>query len=153
MSFFQKQEQKNDYEKMGIKSFKVMKSKGKWVFERNGDIYDFAPAQLTSASLNPIVIGTDAIINIACKTKGIVDYEGGFVLLVNDNYFPMCDVRIEYIEPFYDGWVYDVLSENLQGLMPSQKTWICPYIKFYYSEPPLKLYLKMISIAEYGAPI
>ena len=153
MGLFPEENNRSDLEKLGINSFKVSKSDGRWVFEKNGKKYDFAPAQITDAALSPVVVGADRLINLGCKSKNVQDYENGFALLVSNNYFPACDVRLEYKEPLYDGWLYDVYSENLQGVMKGQQTWICPYIKFYYEEPPKILYLKMASISEYGTPI
>lgn len=152
MSFFEPSESRSDYEKMGIKPFSVLKSRGKWVFEHEGEMYDFAPADTTDAMLSPVIIGADRLINYGCKIKKIENYENGFMLLVSDNYFPSCDVRITHKEPLYDGWIYDVHSENLSGIMDGQKTWLCPHIKFYYPEPPPILYLQMVSIAKYRTP-
>jgi hypothetical protein len=153
MEIFPETDNRSDLEKLGINAFKVFKSGGRWVFEKGGKTYDFAPAQITDASLSPVVVGADRLINLGCKSKNMADYENGFVLLVSNNYFPSCDVRLGYKEPLYDGWLYDVYSENLQGVMAGQQTWICPYIKFYYTEPPNILYLKMISISEHSTPI
>lgn len=153
MGLFQDNDNRSDLEKLGINSFKVSKSGGRWVFEKDGRKYDFAPAQITDAALSPVVVGADRLINLGCKSKNMPDYEKGFMLLVSNNYFPACDVRLEYKEPLYDGWLYNVYGENLQGVMADQQTWICPYIKFYYPDPPIKLYLKMISISEYSTPI
>lgn len=139
---------KSDLEKMRISSFKVFKSGGRWVFEHNNDIYDFAPAMSTDAALSPVVVGADRLINLGCKGKGIEEFESGFMLLVSSDYFPACDVRLTYREPLYDGWLYDVHKENLEGVMQGQQTWICPYIKFFYAEPPQTLYLRMASMSE-----
>ena len=49
----------------------------------------------------------------------------------------------EYQEPKYDGWVYKVTEMNLKGLMVGQCAWLCPYLKFYFSEAPTQLYLKI----------
>ena len=152
MGFFEQPENRSDYEKMGIKPFFVLKSKDKWVFEYKDELYDFAPAGMTDASLSPVIIGADRLINYGCGIKEIADYEKGFVLLVSENYFPGCDARITYKEPLYDGWIYDVYSENLAGIMPGQQTWLCPYIRFYYPEPPSTLYLQMVSVAKYRTP-
>lgn len=135
--------EKSDLEKMGIRVFEVFKSQGKWVFEHNGTVYDFAPAMSTDTVLSPVVVGADRLINLSCKGKGIKEFEEGFKLLVSDGYFPACDLRLEYKEPMYDGWLYNVFQENMSGFMPGQQTWLCPYIKFYYPEPPKVLYLKM----------
>ena len=143
-----KSEGKSDLEKMNIRAFKVFKSDGRWVFEHKGGVYDFAPAMSTDAALSPVVVGADRLINLGCKGKGIKEFEDGFRLLVSDDYFPACDVRLEYNEPLYDGWLYDVHQENLAGVMAGQQTWICPYIKFYYADPPSKLYLRMSSLSE-----
>ena len=69
MSFFELSESRSDYEKMGIKPFSVLKSGGKWVFEHEGEMYDFAPADTTDAMLSPVIIGADRLINYGCKIK------------------------------------------------------------------------------------
>ncbi len=153
MGLFPEEDNKSDYEKLGINAFRVFKSDNRWVFERNGKKYDFAPAQVTDSALSPVVVGADRLINYGCKTKNVPDFENGFILLVCNDYFPACDARLEYKEPLYDGWLYNVFAENLKGIMEGQQTWICPYIKFYYTDPPNILYLKMISISEYSAPV
>lgn len=144
---------RQDYEKLGINSFYVTKQFQQWVFERNGKFYPFAPAVLTSATLSPVIVGTDRLINIGCKIKKVENYENGFLLLVSENYFPACDVKMSYKEPLYDGWIYDVEEVNLKGLMADQGAWLCPYIKFYYPEPPKILYLKMESISKDSTPV
>jgi len=147
------QEEIDDYDKLGIKVFFVLKKDGRWVFERNKQYYDFAPAQITTYTLSPIIIGTDRLINISCQLKKFQNYQDGFLLLVSDHYFPACDLKLTYKEPMYDGWVYDVQEENLKGFMEKQGAWLCPYIKFYYKEPPSILYLKLESISKNSTPV
>ena len=81
-------------------------------------------------------------------------FDEGEVQRLNLELLSQADVeKLTYKEPLYDGWVYDVFEENLKGLMHQQGAWICPYIKFYYKEPPAILYLKMESITEDGTPV
>lgn len=155
MSIFESSEPtgKSELERMDINTFVVKKSNGNWVFEKDGSFYSFAPPMFAEMTLSPVIFGADKLINYGCKFKGMVGYEDGFNLLVSSSYFPACDIRLTYAEPFYDGWIYEVDGENLKGFMEQQKTWMCPYLKMYYDKPPFKLYLKMESIPENGAPV
>jgi hypothetical protein len=105
-----------------------------------------APASFTEYILSPMIIGVDRLINIGCKMREIKNPQNGFWMLFSENYFPNSDVLFEFIEQKYDGWIYKVSEMNLKGLTPDQSAWICPYMKFYYPEPPEKLYLKIESI-------
>ena len=41
----------SDYEKIGVRTFFVLKRDNRWMFEKNGEFYDFAPAQITDMAL------------------------------------------------------------------------------------------------------
>lgn len=145
MSIFgeQQQPEKTDFEKLGVNVIRPYKKNGKWLFNKNGAAWPMAPAGITDVGLSPVVVGADRAINIACQMKGIENPENGFCLLFSETYFPTCDVKFTYKEDKFDGWIYDVQSENLQGLMAEQQTWVCPYLGFYFDKPPQTLYLKV----------
>ena len=135
--------EKTDFQKIGVNTIRPFKSKGRWVFLHNGQHYDLAPAGVMDAVLSPLVIGVDKLIALGCQMKEIQNPESGFVLLFSESYFPNADVKFNYVESKYNGWIYAVEEMNLKGLMPGQSAWICPYMSFYYSEPPKTLYLKV----------
>lgn len=144
MSIFgPKDDQKTDFEKIGVNTIRPFKKDGRWVFRKDGRVWDMAPAQLTDAALSPIVIGADRMILTGCALKNIPNPENGFLVLFSEQWFPGCDVKLTFKENKYDGWLYDVTSENLQGLMPGQGAWLCPYMTMYYKDPPQTIFLKM----------
>lgn len=135
--------EKNDFQKIGVNIIRPFKSNGRWAFKHNGQNYDMAPAGIMDAVLSPLIIGADRLIALGCQMKGISNPEAGFNLLFSEEYFPNADVKFNFIEMKHDGWVYSVEELNLKGLMPGQSAWICPYMAFYYPEPPKTLYLKV----------
>jgi hypothetical protein len=143
MSIFGNDTEKTDYEKIGVQVVKPYHHQGKWVFDKDGQRWPMAPAGITDATLSPIVVGADRLINLACQMKKIENPEAGFTLLFSEEYFPGCDVKFTYREPKYDGSVYNVEGVNLKGIVPDQQAWVCPYLTFYYQKPPQVLYLKV----------
>ena len=144
-SIFGSQEpEKTDFQKIGVNTIRPYKCDGRWVFKSAGGVvYDMAPAQLTDMALSPIVVGADRLIMTGCKLKNIENPENGFLVLFSEQWFPGCDVKLVLKENKFDGWLYDVESEELQGLLPGQGAWLCPYMTMFYKEPPKTIYLKM----------
>jgi hypothetical protein len=134
---------KTDFEKIGVNTIRPFKKNGRWVFERDGRTYDMAPAEITDAVLDPLVVGADRLIALGSQAKGIKNPENGFVLMFSETFFPNADVLFTLAKPLFDGWVYDVSELNLKGLLPGQAAWVCPYITMYFPEPPKTLYLKI----------
>lgn len=141
MGIFDKEPEKTDFDRIGVNVVRPYKHQGQWVFERDGNRYHMAPAGMTDAVLSPTVVGADRLINAACTVKGI-EPDSGFNLLFSENFFPGCDVRFDYRETRFDGWVYDVQGVNMV-VMQGQQAWVCPYLSFYYKEPPASIYLKV----------
>jgi hypothetical protein len=138
----------NDLEKIGVKKIKPFVKDGRWVFEINSKIYDMAPAQITEVYLSPLVIGIDKIIVSGCKIKGIKNPENGFNLLFSEQYFPNADVKFNFTEQKFNGWIYSVEELNLKGLRPDQSAWICSYMSLYFSSPPKTIYIKAEDLEE-----
>jgi len=134
---------KNEYEKIGASVVYPFKKNNRWVFKKDGQVYDMAPAQATEAALSPLVIGADRIISIGCKLKNIENPEDGFALIFSQEYFPNADVKFNLVEDKFNGWIYEVEELNLKGLLPGQSAWVCPYMILYYKEPPKTIYLKI----------
>ena len=67
----------------------------------------------------------------------------GCLLIVSEGYLPKSDVKLTYIEPQFDGWLYSIEEMNLKGLLPGQKAWICPYLKYFFTNPPTSLFVKI----------
>ena len=143
MSIFGPKEEKTDFEKIGVHTIRPFKKDGRWVFQKDGKTWEMAPGQLTDATLSPIIVGADRMILNGCALKNIPNPENGFLVLFSEQWFPGCDVKLAFKENKFDGWLYDVESQSLNGVMPGQGAWICPYMKMYYKEPPKTLYLKM----------
>ncbi len=140
--------EKTEFQKLGANSLKVYQKNGRWVFDHKGTAYDMAPAGMTDYALDPTVVGADRLIVAGCRLKGIPSPESGFTLIFSEGYFPNSDVVFSYLEPKFNGWVYRVEEMNLKGLMLGQRAWICPYMGFYFGQPPSTLYLKMEPIDE-----
>lgn len=118
--------------------------KGYWVFEHNKKYYNIAPSHATALLLSPMILGIDKIMLAACHFKNI-EIEKGFCLKVSEKYFENCDVKLDYNDTLFDGWVYDVKPECFKNVREFQKIWMCPYLKFYYNSPPQILYVKVES--------
>jgi len=134
---------KTDFDRIGVNTITCLQKAGRWVFQYGTMFYDMAPAGFTEFALSPMIVGVDRLIQAGCKHKGIPNPENGFYLLFSENYFPLADVRLEFIEPKYDGWVYRIEEMNLHGVMPGQAAWVCPYLGMYFSKNPQTLYLKL----------
>lgn len=143
MGIFDKQPEKSEFDKIGVNVVRIFMREGRWVFRHGDGVYDMAPAGITDAVLSPVVLGADRMIRAGCSIKNIPDPEGGFNLLFSEQQFPGCDVQLSYVESRFDGWVYDVEPVNLGGVMAWQQAWVCPYLTFYFDQPPRIIYLKM----------
>ena len=135
-------EDASDYEKIGAKCLKVRTKAGRLVFDRDGVLYDMAPAALTDFALDPLVIGADRMVLLGAKLKGW-DGAASFNVLYSESYLPMADAVLALREPKFNGWIYSVEGLNLPGLMPGQCAWVCHYMGLFFSDPPRTLYLKM----------
>ena len=135
--------EKTDFEKIGVHCIAPFKSNGRWVFKHKENLYDMAPAGVMDVVLSPLIIGADKLIALGCQKKEITNPENGFNLLFSEKYFPNADVKFNFLEIKYGGWIYSIEELNLKGLMPGQSAWLCPYMSFYYPKPPEILYLKI----------
>lgn len=135
-------ERKDD---QNIKKIFIKKnSRGDWCFEKDGQYLNMAPAQITKMTLSPIVAGADRLIKYGCELKNI-NYDKGIYLYFSEEEFMHCDVRMEFDEKLYDGWLYNVYSEKI-SIEKGQKAWACSYLSLYYENPPKKVYLKIESV-------
>lgn len=132
-----------DFDKIGVNTLKCLLHNGMWKFEYKNHHYQLAPAGMTDFSLSPMIVGADRLLVTGCKLKKIPNPENGFWLLFSQEYFPNPDVRFDFKENKFNGWVYTVQEMNLKNLMEGQCAWLCPYLKFYFPEPPATLYLKI----------
>lgn len=133
---------RSDHERIGARSLMVLARGGRFFFERDGARYDMAPAAITDYAMDPLVLGADRMVILGAKLKG---WEGrqSFQVLYSESYLPMADVLLSLKEPRFNGWIYTVEPVNLQGFMPGQCAWVCPYMGLFFNEPPKALYLKM----------
>lgn len=116
--------------------------KGYWVFEYNKKYYNIAPSHSTQLSLSPLILGIDKIMIGACHYKNI-NIDKGFYIKLSKNYFDNCDVSLNYIDTLFDGWVYGITPQLFSNVREHQKIWMCPYLKFYYNNPPASLYVEV----------
>lgn len=136
--------EKTEFEKIGVNTVRPFQQNGKWVFEKDKKLYEMAPAGIMDVVLSPLIIGADKLIALGCKEKNIPNPEKGFLLLFSENYFPNADVKFTFLEIKHNGWIYAVENVNLKStVMPGQCAWLCPYMYFFYTQPPKTLYLKM----------
>jgi len=134
--------EKTEFQKIGVNTLKVFQSNGRWLFKHSEKIYDMAPAGITDFVLSPLIVGADRLIALVCKKKNIKDE---FLLLFSEEYFPNADVKLNFSEVKYEGWIYSIEELNMKGFIPGQSIWICPYMKFFYESQPNVLYLKVES--------
>ena len=134
----------SDLEKIGVKSINPFVHNGRWVFEHEGTKYDLAPAGMTEMIFTPLIIGVDQMVANGCKQKNIQNPENGFTLLFSAEYFPNADVKLNLIEPKFNGWLYAIEELNLKDIIPGMKVWVCPYMTFFYGTEAVKtLYIKL----------
>lgn len=136
-------ENKTDFDRIGVNTLFCQQKNGRWVFQYGAMFYDMAPAGITEYALSPMIVGVDRLIQTGCNYKQISNPENGFLLLFSENYFPLADVKLQFVEPKFDGWVYRIEEMNFHGIMPGQCAWVCPYLGMYFSKNPETLYLKI----------
>lgn len=136
-SIFEPKKENNTIKKIFVKKNK----RGDWCFEKDGKFYNMSPAEITKSSFSPIVAGADRLIKYGCKLKNI-NYINGIYLYFSEEEFLNCDVRMEFEEKLFDGWLYNVFSEKI-NVEKGQKAWACNYLQLYYQNPPKKVYLKI----------
>ena len=131
----------NEYEKIGGIVIECFQKQGRWYFKKNNTLYDLAPASITEYNLSPIVWGIDRLLGNGLQIKDLS--RDKCLLVVSKQILPKSDVKLSFIEPLYDGWLYAVDEMNLKGLITGQKAWICPYIRFFFDDAPSILYVKI----------
>lgn len=132
-------------EKSNLKKIYLNKDhNSNWYFQDNkGNKFILAPSAFVEMSFSPLIAGANKAILFGCKQKNI-DPSNGINLYFSEEQFLDADVRIEFKEIFFDGWIYDIYPENIK-VDPGQKIWACNYLKLYYQQPPEKLYLRIES--------
>lgn len=133
----------SDFEKIGAVAIECLQKNGRWVFRKDESLFDLAPAGATEFALSPIVWGIDRLIGNGAKLLGIKNPEKGCLLIVSKEFLPKAAVKLNYLEPQFDGWIYSVEELNLTGLLPGQKAWICPYMKYFFKDPPECIFVKI----------
>ena len=125
------------------KTFVFINNQGQWCFEKDKKYYNLAPSEITRASLPPIAAGADQLIKNGCSLKNI-SYEKGVYIVFSEEEFLNYDVKLEYNDQLFDGWLYNVQSDKIK-VDRGQKIWACNYLNLYYKDPPRTLYLKLES--------
>ena len=87
--------------------------------------------------------GIDRLLATGIRLRGLEDAESGCLMVVSEGFVPKSDVRMTYLEPQFDGWLYRVEEMNLKGLLPEQKAWICPYMKYFFPSAPESLHIRI----------
>jgi|694.fasta_scaffold66707_6 hypothetical protein len=124
------------------KVFIYKSSNNIWSFKKDGRSYGMTPALITQMTLSPIVASTDRVIQNVCSLKNIQNPCDGFYINFSTDIFSDCDVRLEYKDTLFDGWIYDVFSEKLK-VDETQKIWACTYLNLYFEKPPKTVYVKI----------
>jgi len=135
-----------EYKKIGVEVIRIYKkSSNDWVFRRDGHEYNMAPAEAVRSSLSPTILGANRIIEAGCSLKNIKNPENGFYLLFSTEYFPYSDVKLNFKEVKFEGWVYSLEGLNLQVPSIVESIWICPYLAVHYNKGiPNTLYLRVL---------
>lgn len=119
----------------------ISKSNNYWSFKKDNKSYTLSPSSAVRINLSPIILGADKAILNACKLKNI-NPDNGFYLIFDTNEFLDCDIRLEYKDKMFDGWIYNIFSEKLK-IDETQKIWACDYLNLYYENPPKKIYIRI----------
>lgn len=140
-----KEEDIDEYKKIGVEVIRIYKSKNRWLFKKDGHEYDMAPADAVRAVLSPTILGANRVIEVGCNIKGIKNPENGFYLLFSPTYFPNSDVKLNFKEIKFEGWVYSIEGLNLTVPNVVESIWVCPYLAMHYTkEVPNTLYLRVM---------
>jgi hypothetical protein len=137
--------EQDELQKEKIITIFPQKINGYWMFKQENKYYNIAPANSTQIILSPLILGVDRLMVAACQSKKIKNYENGFSLQFAEEYILNCDVLLSYSNTLLDGWTYDIIPEQYKNIIEGQKAWMCPYLKFYYNDPPKQLYVKVDS--------
>jgi hypothetical protein len=135
MSIFDKDDENKD----DITRFQILNKRGSYFVMYKGWAYNLSPSSYTQMSLSPAILGVDSFLKEGSKIKGI---DGNLTLASCPDWFLGCDVRIEFQERLLDGWVYSLHAESL-NVKNFHRVWICPYLKFFFENPPPKLFLSL----------
>jgi hypothetical protein len=135
MSIFEKDEPKSD----GKLRVQIFSKGGNMFVMRRGWAYNLAPPPTTQANLSPVILGVDVFLKEGSKIKGLGE---SFVLASSTEWFLGCDARIEFEEILFDGWTYSLYPESL-SVKNFHKVWVCQYLKFFFDNPPPKLFLSL----------
>jgi hypothetical protein len=133
MSIFEKDEPQTD----GKLRVQILSKGGNMFVMHQGWAYNLAPPPTTQMNLSPVVLGVDVFLREGAKIKGLGT---SFTLASSPEWFLGCDARIEFEENLFDGWTYFLYPESL-NVKNFHKVWICQYLKFYFENPPSKLFL------------
>ena len=133
MSIFEKEEQ----EKPPQLEFNITEKNGCLFIVHGGWPYPLAPPPIVSMGLSPTVIGIDKILLKGAEAKKL---DRNFKLSASDEWFFHCDVKARYVEEMFQGWIYDLQGE---GMVVSQKVWVCSYLKLFFKSPPETMYLSI----------
>lgn len=139
-----KEEDIEDYKKIGVEVIRIYKENNRWLFKKDGHAYDLAPSLAVKAMLSPTILGANRVIEVGCQLKGIKNSENGFFLLFSRDYFPNSDVKLTFKEVKFEGWVYNVEGLNLAVPKVVESIWVCPYLGTYFSQAPNALYLRAL---------
>jgi len=137
---------KTEFEKIGVNTIRPFMVSSEWFFNYKNKDYPLAPSPIVSGTISPIIIGADSFIRMGCEAKNIKNPEQGFNLLFSEEYFPTCDVKLEFKDYFFDGYVYLIESQNFTGSTP-HSVFLCSFINMFYKSPPKYLYLKAESLS------
>ena len=134
--------EKNNFEDNSVLAIEPINHNGYWVFRSGNKYYNIAPSHSTQLVLSPNILGVDKLMLAACKFKNI-DPHKGFKIISSENYLENCDVRLEYNDSLFDGWVYNMYPEYFKDVQEHQKIWMCPYLKLYYEMIPKIIYIRI----------
>ena len=85
----------------------------------------------------PLVFGVDLILErMIEQVEGV---EGRLNLVFSSIPFPGSEFSLGFVREETEGFVYRWEENNLQG-------WLSPSLRNYFSEPPPKIYLQLLSI-------
>ncbi len=101
---------------------------GMWVFDD----------EKAGLDKEPLVEGTDTLIDRALAIKGLENPEDGFRLIFSAGQFPNYDVKVRWVREGDGGNWYKSEQFEMEG-------WLCPALLKYFDEAPKEIYARFES--------
>lgn len=127
------------------RSFRIISKKGELYLYKDGWTFNLSPPDFVKLYLPPYVEGVDWFVRSAMRIKGIES--GPMRVNFHDGLFMGCDASLNSPEKSYGGWIYSV-EDELLGIEPDRKIWVCEHMKIYFDHAPEKIFVGLESAGQ-----